>query len=69
MAGKLLDALNIFAENLSHSNKVIRLSTLRILCHYERVHDKHLKIKLAVVNNSGVDTSETSPVDGHHNNV
>ncbi|KAL8494904.1 hypothetical protein ACS0TY_019169 [Phlomoides rotata] len=69
MAGKLLDALNIFAENLSHTNKEIRLSTLHILCHYERMHDEHLKIKLAVENNPGVDTSETSLVDDHHNNV
>lgn len=30
-----MDALAIFAENLCHASKRIRLSTLRILCHYE----------------------------------
>lgn len=34
-AGKVVDALAIFAENLCHADKWIRLSTLRILCHYE----------------------------------
>ncbi|KAK2988996.1 hypothetical protein RJ640_013987 [Escallonia rubra] len=31
----VVDSLEIFAENLCHPDKQIRLSTLRILCHYE----------------------------------
>ncbi|CAK9136502.1 unnamed protein product [Ilex paraguariensis] len=31
----VVDALDIFTENLCHPDKRIRLSTLRILCHYE----------------------------------
>ena len=34
-AVNLVDALKTFAENLCHSNGLLRLSTLRILCHYE----------------------------------
>ncbi|KAL6970992.1 hypothetical protein U1Q18_030674 [Sarracenia purpurea var. burkii] len=38
-AEKAMEALGIFAENLCHSDKLIRLSTLRILCHYELNYD------------------------------
>ncbi|CAE5958438.1 unnamed protein product [Arabidopsis arenosa] len=34
-ANKAEDAFDIFSENLRHSNKEIRLLTLRILCHFE----------------------------------
>ncbi|CAH2033816.1 unnamed protein product [Thlaspi arvense] len=34
-ADKAEDAFTIFSENLRHSNKDIRLLTLRILCHFE----------------------------------
>ncbi|GAB2295684.1 hypothetical protein Dimus_029838 [Dionaea muscipula] len=34
-ASKLLDAAGIFAENLCNEDKAIRISTLRILCHFE----------------------------------
>lgn len=30
-----MDAVGIYADNLCHSDKAIRVSTLRILCHYE----------------------------------
>jgi len=32
---KVVDAVSIFSDNLRHSNNEIRLSTLRILCHYQ----------------------------------
>lgn len=32
---KTIDMLSIFADNLCHSDKGIRVATLRILCHYE----------------------------------
>ncbi|XP_010257842.1 PREDICTED: small subunit processome component 20 homolog [Nelumbo nucifera] len=34
-AEKAIDAVKLFSENLCHSEKDLRLSTLRILCHYE----------------------------------
>ncbi|XP_042033869.1 small subunit processome component 20 homolog [Salvia splendens] len=69
IAGKSLAALDIFSENLSHANREIRLSTLRILCHYESVHDQDSAKNLPVENNSGIDGVETSLVDDLHNNV
>ncbi|XP_073273960.1 uncharacterized protein [Primulina huaijiensis] len=39
ISGNGLDALNLFAENLCHADKEIRLSTLRILCHFEPFRD------------------------------
>ncbi|XP_073295585.1 uncharacterized protein [Primulina huaijiensis] len=39
ISGNGLDALNLFAQNLCHADKQIRLSTLRILCHFELFHD------------------------------
>ncbi|KAG6388570.1 hypothetical protein SASPL_149999 [Salvia splendens] len=69
IAGKSLAALDIFSENLSHANREIRLSTLRILCHYESVHDRDSAKNHPVENNSGIDGVETSLVDDFHNNV
>ncbi|GMH20278.1 hypothetical protein Nepgr_022119 [Nepenthes gracilis] len=34
-AVKVMEALNIFAQNLCNADKRIRVATLRILCHYE----------------------------------
>ncbi|KAL3626591.1 hypothetical protein CASFOL_030140 [Castilleja foliolosa] len=58
IAGTVLDALDIFAENLCHANKEIRLSTLRILCHYEPIHYEHSKKELPVEDNTTRDVSE-----------
>ncbi|KAH6786084.1 hypothetical protein C2S51_038539 [Perilla frutescens var. frutescens] len=69
ISGKLLDALDIFSENLSHANREIRLSTLCILSHYEPIHDKDSDKKLPAENDSGTDVTETSLVDGNHDNV
>lgn len=34
-ADRVEDAVQVFADNLRHSDKEVRISTLRILCHYE----------------------------------
>ena len=34
-ADKVEDAVQVFADNLRHPDKGVRISTLRILCHYE----------------------------------
>lgn len=36
-----MESLAIFAENLCHSDKLIRHSTLRILCYYELLNCEH----------------------------
>ncbi|XP_058180952.1 uncharacterized protein LOC131299427 isoform X1 [Rhododendron vialii] len=40
-ATKAKESLALFAENLWHSDKVIRVSTLRILCHYQLLSCEH----------------------------
>ncbi|XP_047962279.1 small subunit processome component 20 homolog [Salvia hispanica] len=69
IAGESLDALRIFSENLSHECREIRLSTLRILCHYESVHDKDSAKNHTVENNSEIDDVETNLEYCCHNNV
>ncbi|KAK4388004.1 Small subunit processome component 20, partial [Sesamum angolense] len=66
---KVLDALDIFAENLCHAHKEIRLSTLRILCYYEPIYYEHSKKEQAVDSNTIIDVCETSHADDPHNNV
>ncbi|KAL6493967.1 hypothetical protein OROGR_031876 [Orobanche gracilis] len=67
ISGTVLDALDIFAENLCHANRDIRLSTLRILCHYEPIRHEHSKKELLTEDNTTVDDSETSKVDDPSN--
>ncbi|KAH6811413.1 hypothetical protein C2S51_025175 [Perilla frutescens var. frutescens] len=45
-SGKPFDALDTFSENLSHANREIRLSALRIMCHYEPIHVKDSVLNL-----------------------
>lgn len=33
------NGIDYFADNLSHPDKLVRLSTLRILCHFEPIYD------------------------------
>ncbi|KAI8538103.1 hypothetical protein RHMOL_Rhmol09G0076200 [Rhododendron molle] len=40
-ATKAKESLAFFAENLCHSDKVTRVSTLRILCHYQLLRCEH----------------------------
>ncbi|KAK6117548.1 hypothetical protein DH2020_048703 [Rehmannia glutinosa] len=64
IAGMVLDALDIFAENLCHANKEIRLSTLRILCHYEPIYYERSRKELPTEDNN---VSEISHVDDPNN--
>ncbi|EPS69179.1 hypothetical protein M569_05588 [Genlisea aurea] len=43
LAGKTLDVLKVFDDNLFQADKQIRLSTLRILCHFETILSDGLK--------------------------
>ncbi|KAI3823108.1 hypothetical protein L1987_04536 [Smallanthus sonchifolius] len=60
-AGKTTDAFNIFSENLCHSDKQIRLLTLRILCHYESLNSEKSPCDQPSENDM--------IIDGHSDNV
>lgn len=40
--GKTVNSFDVFSENLCHSDKRIRLFTLRILCHYESLTSENM---------------------------
>lgn len=63
------DAVNIFADNLCHSNKGIRLSTLRILCHYELVGCVDSTNDESVEKQMKTEASQKFPLDSQHKNV
>ncbi|XP_051119137.1 uncharacterized protein LOC127243259 [Andrographis paniculata] len=64
-AGKGLGALDVFAENLCHANKEVRLCTLRILCFYE----PHWKSEIDAGCDTKLDASEISHVNGSRDSV
>ncbi|KAK0607559.1 hypothetical protein LWI29_016732 [Acer saccharum] len=70
-AQKAVDAVLVFADNLCHSDKAIRVPTLRILCHYEPLsceistNDQPPQKKMKT--ETGV--SHSSPMDYHGCNV
>lgn len=66
---KLVDALSVFAANLSHQDKSLRLSTLRILCHYEPLADVSSTNERSLEKKMRMDIPQTTLVDYHDNNV
>ncbi|KAH0641401.1 hypothetical protein KY285_037987 [Solanum tuberosum] len=66
---KLVDALGVFAANLSHHDKNLRLSTLRILCHYEPLTDVSSTNEQPLEKKMRMDNPQTTLVDYHGNNV
>lgn len=67
-AGKVVDAVGIFAENLRHSDKGIRFSTLRILCHFEPLSCEFSKDH-PVEKNMKTEFSQTCHADTQGSNV
>ncbi|KAB1206516.1 hypothetical protein CJ030_MR7G000028 [Morella rubra] len=65
---RAVDEVTIFADNLGHSNKVIRLSTLRILCHYEPLSYVDSPKDQPVEKKMKAEVSQTSLVDTQCNN-
>ncbi|KAB1216916.1 hypothetical protein CJ030_MR4G016071 [Morella rubra] len=63
------DEVTIFADNLRHPNKVIRLSTLRILCHYEPLSCVDSRKDQPVEKKMKTEVSQTALVDTRCNNV
>lgn len=68
ISGNVLDALNLFSDNLCHADKEIRLSTLRILCHFEPFHDDFSAKEFPVKKRRG-DDSVSFHVKDPHNDV
>ncbi|KAM3327222.1 small subunit processome component 20 isoform X1 [Capsicum chacoense] len=69
VVSKLVDALGVFAANLSHHDKKLRLSTLRILCHYEPLTEVSCTNKQPLEKKMRLDNPQTTLVDYHANNV
>nr|GLL39955.1 small subunit processome component 20 homolog [Ipomoea trifida] len=67
-ASKVVGALDIFSENLRNCDKEIRLSTLRILCHYEPLCDGYSTNGHAEKKRR-IDDSQICAVDDQQNNV
>ncbi|GJX79607.1 small subunit processome component 20 homolog isoform X1 [Tanacetum coccineum] len=68
-AGKTVDAFNIFSENLYHSNKQIRLLTLRILCHYEPLNSENSPSNQPLENDMIIDHSDKLDASDHRDSV
>ncbi|XP_059666315.1 uncharacterized protein LOC132312087 [Cornus florida] len=68
-AEKTTESLNIFAENLCHSDKGIRLSTLRVLCHYETLNSEYFAKDQPVEKKMGTEVLETCLADNQGSNV
>ncbi|BBG99033.1 ARM repeat superfamily protein, partial [Prunus dulcis] len=68
-ADKAIDALDIFADNLCHSDRGIRASTLRILCHYETLNCNICTEDEPVAKKLRTEVSPTCHVDNQGFNV
>ncbi|KAF5740542.1 small subunit processome component 20 isoform X1 [Tripterygium wilfordii] len=67
-AEKVVDAVGIFAGNLCKSDKGIRVTTIRILCHYEPLKCEPIKDEQADTKVKN-DASQISHLDINNNNV
>ncbi|KAK1375649.1 DRIM domain-containing protein [Heracleum sosnowskyi] len=65
---KAADALTIFAENLCQADKQIRLSTLRILCHYESLASENI-VRDRPAKKLKMDDTQSLCVGEHGSNV
>ncbi|KAJ7955379.1 Small subunit processome component 20-like protein [Quillaja saponaria] len=64
-----MDAVDLFADNLCHSDKDIRVSTLRILCHYEPLSGDVSLVHQPIGKKRKTEDSETFHVDIPCSNV
>lgn len=68
-ADKNTDSLSIFADNLCHSDKRIRVATLRILCHYEPLNCDIRTEDQPVAKKMKTEASQTFHMDNQSYNV
>lgn len=65
----LVDALKTFGENLCHSDGLLRISTLRILCHYEPLRLESSSQEQSSEMKFGDGVSQPCQVDDRDSNV
>ncbi|MCH79311.1 small subunit processome component 20-like protein [Trifolium medium] len=58
-----------FADNLCHSDKEVRISTLKILCHYKPLGEVNSSVDQSAAKKRKIEVSPTSIVDNTGNNV
>lgn len=68
-AAQVVDALNVFSENLYNPDKRIRVLTLKILCHYELLNCESLKSKQLGEQHMKTSASESNRADTECCNV
>lgn len=68
-AERITDALSVFADNLCHWDKGIRVATLRILCHYEPLNYDTRTEDQPVGKKMKTEASQTCHVDSQSCNV
>lgn len=62
-------ALSLFADNLCHSEKAVRVAALRILCHYEPLICDISTDNQPVQKKMKIESSQTCPTDSQNLNV
>ncbi|XP_048334306.2 uncharacterized protein LOC107422300 isoform X3 [Ziziphus jujuba] len=68
-AERITDALSVFADNLCHWDKGIRVATLRILCHYEPLNYDTRTEDQPVAKKMKTEASQTCHMDSKSCNV
>jgi U3 small nucleolar RNA-associated protein 20 len=63
------EAVAAFADNLCHSDKEIRISTLKILCCYKSLGEENSSVYQSAAKKRKIEVSPTSIVDNTGNNV
>lgn len=66
---KTADAVATFSDNLHHSDKEIRISTLKILCHYKPLGWENSSVDQPVAKKRKTEVSPTLNVECTENNV
>jgi len=63
------ESVAAFADNLCHSDKEVRISTLKILCHYKSLGEEISSVDQSAAKKRKIEVSPTSIVDNIENNV
>lgn len=65
----IAESVAAFADNLCHSDKEVRISTLKILCHYKSLGEEISSVDQSAAKKRKIEVSPTSIVDNVGNNV
>lgn len=63
------EAVATFADNVRHSDKEVRISTLKILCHYKSLGGENSSVDQPAVKKRKIEVSPTSNAECTGNNV